>query len=94
MWARIKGRTENDLMKLGFKSVYNFRPGFMKATPGQKNLKSSYKLIGWLYPVMHMLIPNLASTMRDVGVAMIKCVLKGYHKPILEVKDINALAKA
>src|SRR6185436_12655775 len=37
MWARVKGKTENDLMKLPFKQVYNFRPGFMKPTPGLKN---------------------------------------------------------
>src|SRR5579872_2869329 len=51
MWARVKGKTENALMKLGFQQVYNFRPGFMKPTPGQRNIKSYYGLIGWLYPV-------------------------------------------
>jgi uncharacterized protein YbjT (DUF2867 family) len=94
MWARVKGKTENALMKLGFKNVYNFRPGFMKPTPGQKNIKFYYRLIGWLYPAMHVLFPNLGSTLRDVGVAMINSVLKGYPKLVLEIKDINALAKA
>jgi len=91
MWARVKGRTENALTRLGFRSVYNFRPGFMKAMSGQKNLKFSYKALGWLYPVLRALLPNQVSTLRDVGRAMINSVLQGYPKQILEVKDINAL---
>jgi uncharacterized protein YbjT (DUF2867 family) len=92
MWARVKGRTENALMRLGFPKVYAFRPGFMEPTPGQKNIKWHYKMIGWLYPVLHLLFPNQVSTMRDVGLAMIHSVLKGYPKQVLEVSDINALA--
>jgi hypothetical protein len=94
MWARVKGKTENALTRIGFRKVYNFRPGFMKATPGQRNLKSSYKAIGWLYPIVHMLLPNYVSTMRQVGQAMINSVLKGYPKQILEIKDINSLSKS
>ena len=94
MWARVKGKTENALMRLGFRQVYNFRPGFMKATPGQKNIKWYYKAIGWLYPLLRVLLPNQVSTLRDVGLAMINSVLKGYPKQVLEIKDINSLAKA
>jgi NAD dependent epimerase/dehydratase family len=94
MWARVKGKTENALMRLGFRKVYNFRPGFMKPTPGQQNIKFYYKAIGWLFPVLRLLLPNQVSTMRDVGLAMINSALEGYPKPILEIKDINALAKA
>jgi hypothetical protein len=74
--------------------VYNFRPGFMKPTPGQRNIKSYYKAIGWLYPLLRVLLPNQVSTMREVGIAMINSVLKGYPKQILEISDINALARA
>jgi len=94
MWARVKGKTENALMRSGFRRVYNFRPGFMKATAGQQNIKSYYNVIGWLYPLLRVLLPNHVSTMRDVGLAMINSVLKGYPKQILEIRDINALAKA
>src|SRR5664279_3107302 len=45
MWARVKGRTENDLAKLPFKAEYNFRPGVMQPFPDQKNWKSAYKFI-------------------------------------------------
>lgn len=94
MWARVKGKTENALMRLPFKKVYNFRPGFMKPTPGQKNIKSFYKIISWLSPLLLMLFPNQSSTIREVGLAMINSVVKGYSKQILEVKDIKLLAKA
>ena len=94
MWARVKGRTENALMRLGFQKAYNFRPGFMRPTPGQRNIKWYYKVIGWMYPLLRVLLPNQVSTMNDVGLAMINSVLKGYPKQVLEIKDINSLARA
>jgi len=92
MWARVKGQTENALIRLPFKKVYNFRPGFMKPTAGQKSIKTSYKLIGLLSPLLILLIPSQILTVAAVGVAMINSVLKGYSKPILEIKDIKVLA--
>lgn len=91
-WARVKGATENALMHL-FKKAYMFRPGFMKAVPGQKNVKSYYKLLAWLYPIGRAIYPAGFCTLQEVGQAMIKTVTKGYEKQILEVKDIVALAK-
>jgi len=49
-WARVKGATENALMRL-FKRAYMFRPAFMKPTPGQKNVNSLYKYIAWIIPL-------------------------------------------
>ena len=92
MWARVKGRTENDLLKLHFKKVYNFRPGAMKPTEGQISIKPLYKAISFLFPVLKFLFPGSTSTVQAVGVAMINSVLKGYDKTILEVNDIKALA--
>jgi uncharacterized protein YbjT (DUF2867 family) len=94
MWARVKGKAENALMKLPFKKVYNFRPGLMKPTEGQKNVKGYYKIISSLYPFLSAIFPNYSSTLREVGLAMINSVLKGYSKQILEIKDIKELAKA
>jgi hypothetical protein len=94
MWARVKGRTENALIRLPFKGVYNFRPGFMRPTPGQQNIKGIYKVIGGLYPVLRVLMPNMVSTLQEVGLAMINSVLFGYSKQILEIKDIKLLAAA
>jgi uncharacterized protein YbjT (DUF2867 family) len=94
MWSRVKGKTENALMKQPFKKVYNFRPGFMKPSPGQKNIKGYYKVISWLYPVLNLLFPNQSNTIHDLGLAMINSVLKGYSKQVLEITDIKILAKA
>jgi hypothetical protein len=93
MWARVKGRTENSLKALPFRGQYNFRPGFMKPVPGQKNIKSLYRFISGIYPLLKLLFPNGGCTLREVGVAMINSVLKGYPDQTLEVKDIKELAK-
>lgn len=90
MWARVKGKTENALLKLPFKAVYTFRPGFMKPTEGQRNVKSLFKAMVFLYPVLRFVFPAL--TMKQVGQAMINAAIKGYAKPILEIKDIKELA--
>ncbi|MVM28975.1 NAD-dependent epimerase/dehydratase family protein [Spirosoma sp. HMF4905] len=91
MWARVKGKTENALMKLPFKAEYNFRPGGMKAFPGQKNAKTPYKLIVGL---IGLLSPKRVVTLQEIGQAMVNAVLKGYSKQILEMDDIKALANA
>jgi len=92
MWARVKGKTENALIGMPFKNVYNFRPGLMKPTQGQRNILSLYKYMGWTYPFFKIVFPDKMSTMKEVGAAMINAVLKGYPKQILEVKDIKELA--
>jgi hypothetical protein len=92
-WARVKGATENALLRL-FKNAYMFRPGFMKTTPGQKNIKSWYKYIAWLYPVGRKLYPAGFCTLQEVGQAMINVALKGYSKVVLEVPDIVVVAVA
>ncbi|HKJ41742.1 MAG TPA: NAD-dependent epimerase/dehydratase family protein [Sunxiuqinia sp.] len=93
MWARVKGETENALTRLPFKAVYNFRPGIMKPKPAQRNVNAYYKYFSWLYPILRALSQNMASTISEVGLAMINSVLIDYPKSILEVKDINELAK-
>jgi hypothetical protein len=93
MWARIKGRTENHLSKLPFKSVYSFRPGMMKPTKGQKNVKTIFKVLGYSYPVWKFLSPKNVCTLEEVGLAMIQAVRVGYSKQILENLDIARLAR-
>lgn len=90
MWARVKGRTENALIKLFGKNQYNFRPAIMKATKGQVNVKTIYKILG---PLIAPFFPQKTLTLKQVGLAMINAVLKGYPKQILEVDDIEELAK-
>jgi uncharacterized protein YbjT (DUF2867 family) len=94
MWARVKGRTENALFKLPYKKAYAFRPGIMKPVDGQQSIKRVYRWFMWLYPVVNFLAPKSTLTLHQVGQAMINAVTKGYSKPVLEVEDIRALAKA
>jgi uncharacterized protein YbjT (DUF2867 family) len=91
-WARVKGATENALARL-FKQAYMFRPAFMKATPGQRNVKSYYKFFSWLYPIGRALYPAGFCTLQEVGLAMINAAREGYPNRILEVPDIVQLAK-
>lgn len=93
MWARVKGKTENDLMRLPFKSVYAFRPGFIKPTPGLKNSLAFSKVLAPLYPVFKLLLPKYVCTLEDVGRAMIRAVESGYPKRVLECMDITELSR-
>ncbi|HIC8807306.1 TPA: epimerase [Elizabethkingia anophelis] len=92
MWARVKGKTENDLMKLPFKAVYNFRPGFMKPTKSAKNIKGFFKFINAVYPLLRAISSTYFLTLEEVGKAMINAVLRGYPKHVLEVGDIKKLS--
>jgi hypothetical protein len=92
MWARVKGKTENALMRLPFKRVYNFRPAIIEATKGLKNTLTLYKYFAWLVPVIRKLAPNYLCTLSEIGRAMINAVIIGYPKQILEVADIKKLA--
>src|SRR6267154_2705915 len=92
MWARVKGKTENDLTKI-FKHAYNFRPGALEPTPGQKNSLRLYSYLGWLIPLIRLLAPNSICKLADLGNAMVNSVTKGYDKQILEVPDILALSR-
>ena len=94
MWARVKGKTENKLMLLSFKKAYMFRPGYMQPTKGLKNTLKYYAAFSWMYPALRLLFPGSVSTLKELGVAMINTMNKGYDKSILEVKDIVRLAKA
>ncbi|CAN5487392.1 epimerase [soil metagenome] len=93
MWATVKGRTENKLLSMPFKAAYMFRPGYMHPTPGLKNTLKPYKYISWLYPSIKALFPNSATTLAELGIAMINVVTKGYEKKVLEVKDILIVSK-
>jgi len=93
MWARVKGKTENDLLKLPFKKVYNFRPGIISPTKGLKNTLSFYKWLGWLLPIIRTIMPNFISSLKELGLAMINASQLGYEKSIVEVNDIKELAK-
>lgn len=97
MWARVKGKTENELMKLPFKQVYNFRPGgiepFLPLRPSQSYYKT-YKYLKGVFVLMKLIAPGMIITLKDLAAAMINASLIGYSKSILEMKDMKQLAKA
>ncbi len=93
MWARVKGKTENDLAKLPFKAVYAFRPGFIKPTPGLRNTLWFAKVLAPLYPVLHALLPKYMCTLEEVGRAMVYVSTIASPKKILENQDITELGR-
>ena len=88
MWARVKGKTENDLMKLPFKAVYAFRPGFIKPIKGLQHTHAAYKYVNWLFPLGRKFFPNGFCTLQELSLSMIYVAQRGYSKKILEGKDI------
>ena len=93
MWARVKGKTENALLKLPFRAAYMFRPGFIQPLHG---IRSKTKLYQTFYTVLNPILPLLKSafpqyitTTEQLGRAMLTVARNGYPKPILESKDIN-----
>jgi hypothetical protein len=91
-WARIKGKTENDLMKLPFRRAYGYRPGFIKPYPGQTRAHSFYRYINWFMPIGKKLYPEGFNTMEELGLSMIRLVREDYPKNIIAGKDISLLA--
>jgi uncharacterized protein YbjT (DUF2867 family) len=92
MWARVKGRTENALLKLPL-NAYAFRPGFIEPMDGIQSKTPSYRLfykvLAPLLPLMHRMFPNQILSTREIGQAMLAVARHGYAKRILETKDIR-----
>jgi uncharacterized protein YbjT (DUF2867 family) len=93
MWARVKGKTENDLLKLPFKAAYMFRPAGIQPLHGVRSktgwINAVYALTAPLLAVMVRVTPNYMTTSERLGRAMIKVARDGYPKPVLESEDIN-----
>ncbi|MCW3806785.1 epimerase [Plebeiibacterium marinum] len=92
-WARIKGKTENDLMKLPFKQAFGYRIGFIVATKEQTKVKKYYRYISWLLPFIKLVMPNIVSTMQQVALSMIYASKHGYMQSVIYVKDIKTMAE-
>lgn len=91
MWARIKGKTENALMKMMPGKEFNFRPALMKPMPEQKYFYGYNKwLHKMLYPILRFVFP--ACSIQEIAQAMINATIIGYNKSVLEVSDIKKLA--
>jgi len=94
MWARVKGKTENALLALPFRSAYIFRPGFIQPMNGVKSKTRLYNTLYTIFNPLYFLLKHFDSIVTNTeifGKAMIYTALKGYDKNILENKDINKI---
>lgn len=98
MWARIKGKTENALLKMPFKAAYMFRPGIIVPLDGIESKTATYrilyKVLGPLLPVFQWLMPGKILTTRSMGQAMLKVARSGAPKAVLEAEDLNQLVRS
>lgn len=92
MWARVKGKTENDLAKLPFKQTFGFRIGMVKPASGQHHVLSYYKYFSWMIPFIRTVLPFMYNTMKQVADAMIFVSENGYKRNVIYVKDIHAIS--
>ncbi len=93
MWARVKGKTENELLHMPFRAAYMFRPGLIVPLHGiqsrTKLYRVLYAILGPLSPLLRALFPNSVLTTEQIGRAMIKVARGGWPQPVLEASDIN-----
>jgi uncharacterized protein YbjT (DUF2867 family) len=92
MWARVKGKTENDLMNLPFKAAFMFRPGYIQPTRGLKNTYKMYKVLSPFYPVWKTLFPRYVCTLEQLALAMINTLIAPPDVQILGNYEISKLA--
>lgn len=96
MWARVKGRTENALLALGFRRAFMFRPGLIVPMHGIRSRTTSYRLLyaalSPLVPLIRRIFPNAVTTTERVGRAMLAVAEHGNPKAVLEAADINRVA--
>ena len=94
-WARVKGKTENDLLKLPFKAAYMFRPAGIQPLHGVRSktawVQAIYVVAAPLLSYLARTAPKYMTTSEQLGRAMIKVARDGYPKPVLESEDINAV---
>jgi uncharacterized protein YbjT (DUF2867 family) len=95
MWARVKGKTENDLLKLPFKAAYMFRPAAIQPLHGIRSktawVQGIYVVGAPLLALLNRVAPKYMTTTEQVGRAMIKVSREGFPRPVLESEDINAV---
>lgn len=97
MWERVRGKTENALLKLPFRSVYIFRPGMIQPLDGIKSKTAAYRifysLTKPLLPLLRSALPKHVLSTRQMGKAMLAVVRHGAPKRVLESADISLLDK-
>lgn len=93
MWARVKGRTENDLARIGFNQLYIFRPFMLTPIRGLQHTHAFYKYISWFFPFGRLVYPEAFCTLKELTLAMIRVADRGYGKKIITPTDMVKLAR-
>lgn len=97
MWARVKGKTENDLLKLGFHQAFMFRPGAIipvkGVTPSSKLYRVAINSLGWLIKLVKLIAPNVVVNSAQIGQAMFKATTNGFEKKVIAPADILQLSE-
>jgi uncharacterized protein YbjT (DUF2867 family) len=97
MWARVKGKTENALLRLPFSAAYMFRPGIIEPLDGIRSKTAGYRVFYAaakpLLPLLRLAFPDHVLTTRQIGRAMLRVAAQGWPKAVLESRDIGAAAR-
>ncbi len=97
MWARVKGQTENELLRMGFGGAYMFRPGFIRATSGARlpsaGFAALYYLVLPFLRLASLVAPSVMTSTDRMARAMVRVALHGAPTTLLSNREINALAK-
>lgn len=97
MWARVKGRAENALSRIGFRQVFHFRPAYIQPMDGIVSKTTSYRVmyavLSPLYPLLKRAAPKMVTSTRQIGRAMLNVTRRGFPKQVLESADINVAAQ-
>ena len=97
MWARIKGKSENAILRMPFKG-YVFRPAVVQPMHGIKSRTALYNMFYWLLrpvmPVIRRAFRNYVLTTEEIGLAMLRVAREGAPKRVLESRDISALLES
>jgi len=95
MWARVKGKTENNLLRLTFKGAYMFRPGAIVPLYGAKSktkfVQAFYIVLKPVLPLLYAIFPKYVTTTEQIGRAMLTIAKQGAPKSVLETADINKI---
>ena len=97
MWARVKGKTENALLRMPFAGAYMFRPGVIEPVHGARSKTRLYRVFYMLakplLPVVRRAFPASVLTTAEIGQAMLWVAKHGYAKRVLESWDIRAAVR-
>ena len=98
MWARVKGKTENAVLRLPFKASFVFRPAAVQPLHGARSRTAAYRVLYSLtrplLPLLRRILPGYVVTTEEFGRAMLTVARRGTPKRVLESSDINALGQA